>query len=211
MRSGAGDFHARVVPDPAACELWSLEVDAPALVLGSSQRDDVVDVDACALAGVDVVRRRSGGGAVLLVPGEVAWLDVIVPHDAAVWSDDVHAPMRWLGDHIAAVASELLPDSEVRVHRGPMLATAWSSTVCFDGIGVGEVLLDGAKFVGISQRRTRHAARLQCCWYSGYDPERLPALLKPAHRPPIDVLAPVATVPASIADAIADVLADRLA
>lgn len=211
MRSGAGDFHARPVPDPTPCELWWLEVDAAAVVIGSSQPDHVVDRAVCARAGVDIVRRRSGGGAVLLVPGEVTWLDVIVPRGTAAWSDDIHGPMRWLGGELADVVRELVPGADVGVHGGPMLETAWSSTVCFDGVGVGEVMLDGAKLVGISQRRTRHAARLQCCWYSHYDAERLVELLAPAQRPPLGSLAPVATVPPPIARHIAEALADRLA
>ena len=39
-----------------------------AVVLGSTQGLISVDQDACAAAGVDIVRRRSGGGAVLAVP-----------------------------------------------------------------------------------------------------------------------------------------------
>ena len=62
-----------------------------------------MDHEACERAGVAVVRRRSGGGAVLLVPGEVTWLDVIVPPGSAGWSDDAHVPMVWLGRHLAAV------------------------------------------------------------------------------------------------------------
>ena len=61
-----------------------------------------------------------------------------------------------------------------------------------------------AKLVGISQRRTRSAARFQVCWHTRYDPAALPALLLPEHRPPLDVLRPVATLdPASTAGQLA--------
>ena len=63
------------------------------------------------------------------------------------------------------------------------------------------MLLDGHKLVGISQRRTRHAARLQCCWYSAYDLGRLVELLVPDRRPPTTALASVATLPAALSDA----------
>jgi lipoate-protein ligase A len=223
-RTAASEFHARSVPDPAPNELWWPEITAPALVLGSSQPEQDVDREACERAGVAVVRRRSGGGAVLLLPGEVTWLDVIVPLGSAGWSDDVHGPMIWLGHHLAAVVDELLDDPldggadnpadggrVISVHDGPMLTTRWSSTVCFDGIGAGEVLLGGRKLVGISQRRTRQAARLQCCWYSHHDPGRLVELLAPASRPAVTDLRPVATVALVIADAIPPALAARLA
>ena len=45
-------------------------------VAPSSSR--AVDLEACAGAGVEVVRRRSGGGAVLVEPGSVVWVDVLV-------------------------------------------------------------------------------------------------------------------------------------
>ncbi len=54
-----------------------------------------------------------------------------------------------------------------------------------------------AKLVGISQRRTRTAARLQACWYTRYDPGALLRLL----RADVDVtrLRPVATVSSALA------------
>ena len=183
---------------------------SPSLVLGSTQHDVGIDHDACTREGVDVVRRRSGGGAVLLVPGEVTWVDVIVPVGSPGWADDIHVPMVWVGRHLARLFGELLGERGVSVHEGPMVSTEWSRAVCFDGLGAGEVLLDGAKVVGISQRRTRHAARLQCCWYSEYDPDALVRLFDPAHRPAVADLQPVATVPRAIADAIPTALASRL-
>lgn len=210
-QSTAADFHARAVPDPAHREIWQHDVVAPAVVLGSTQDRSVVDLDACRRSGVDVVRRRSGGGAVLLVPGEVTWIDVIVPARTAGWSDDVHGPMVWLGRHVADVISTLTATSDLVVHDGPMRTTPWSRLVCFDGVGAGEVLVGGRKLVGISQRRTRHAARLQCCWYSTYDPSRLVELLAPDHRPAPAELSPVATLPAALVDATISALAAALA
>ena len=210
--SSAAEFHARPVPDPARCEIWRHDITTPALVLGSSQDVSVVDRDACDRAGVDVVRRRSGGGAVLLLPGEVTWIDVIVPAGSGGWSDDVHRPMVWVGHHLVnAIATLLDPGQEVTVHEGAMRSTASSSLVCFDGVGAGEVLVDGRKLVGISQRRTRHAARLQCCWYSTYDPSRLVELLAPNLRPGLVDLTPVATMPDTSSDAVVDLLAATLA
>jgi len=213
-RGRAAELHARRPLDPVDPELWVNTVTVPALVLGSSQRDDVVDADACRAAGIDLVRRRSGGGAVLLIPGEVTWLDVILPRDGPGWSDDVHRPMRWLGGHLAAVLAERLERQGVAgalaVHPGPLRSSRWSSTVCFDGLGAGELTLDGVKLMGISQRRTRAWARLQCTWYSSYDAARLVALLAVAARPPVAELAPVATVPAAVSDGIAGALATRL-
>jgi lipoate-protein ligase A len=205
-RSSAAEFHARAVPDPAIAEIWWHEVTAPALVLGSNQDRSIVDDVACRRAGVEVVRRRSGGGAVLLIPGEIGWFDVIVPAGAPGWADDVHAPMIWLGRRIAAALGELGVGA-LSVHEGPLVRTAWSSTVCFDGLGAGEVLRDGRKLVGMSQRRTRSSARLQCCWYTIAEPDAIVDLLAGGHRPPPGALHPVATIDRTVSDALAGVVA----
>jgi lipoate-protein ligase A len=200
-RSTAGDFHALVLPEPARPEVWIHDITRPALVLGSTQDDQIVDVAACERLGVDIVRRRSGGGAVLLDPGAVVWVDVILPAGAPGWADDVHAPMVWLGEHLAA-AFESAGLAGAVVHRGGLVSTEWSRLVCFDGVGPGELTVGDAKLVGISQRRTRSAARLQACWYTAYDATRLPTLL----RPLIDAAAlrRVATVPEPVAGGVAE-------
>ncbi|MEM9038896.1 MAG: hypothetical protein AAGD33_03265 [Actinomycetota bacterium] len=192
--STAGEFHARPVPDPAEPAIWIHEVTGPALVLGSTQSDDVVDRDAVGRLGVEVVRRRSGGGAVYLDVGAQTWVDVIIPRGGVGWHDDVHRPMVWFGDVLAAAFAE--QGVAVSVHDGPMRRSEWSDLVCFDGLAPGESKIEGAKLVGISQRRTRAAARLQCCWYHRYDPTDLVTLL--VDGPAVDMLTPVATVDAEV-------------
>jgi len=197
-QGSAAEFHARTVDESARAVWWS-SVDRPALVLGSAQRPEVADPAALAAAGVELVRRRSGGGAVLLVPGEVVWADVIVPAGDPLWDDDVGRATHWLGDVWArAVAACGLSGAEV--HRGAMVHTPWSSLVCFSGLGPGEVRLHARKVVGISQRRTRGWARFQCAAYLRWDPAALVRFLAEP-RPPLHQLADaVAEVPASAAE-----------
>jgi lipoate---protein ligase len=188
----ATEFHGRDMPTVVSRSVWIHDVSTPALVLGSSQRDEIVD-DAT-IGSIEVVRRRSGGGAVLLIPDEVLWLDVLVPAGDPLWNDDVSRASHWLGDAwVAALGYG-------EVHRGPMVRTSWSSLVCFAGLGPGEVTVDGRKLVGISQRRTRAGARFQCAVYSHHDPFTLPALLRlspPEQADCCTALASVATVPST--------------
>jgi lipoate-protein ligase A len=58
-----------------------------------------------------------------------------------------------------------------------MQRTPWSASVCFAGLGPGEITVDGRKVVGMSQRRTREAALFQCCAALRWEPERLLDLL----------------------------------
>lgn len=213
VRGSASSFHGRALPDDAARHLWWFEVARPALVLGSTQRNDVVDADACSRQGVEVVRRHSGGGAVLLLPDEVVWFDLVVPRHDPLWDDDVSRAAYWVGDAVLAALEHdgAAPDLGMHVHRGPLVSTTWSSLVCFAGVGPGEVLLGDApttddapdamsgsivpassKILGVSQRRTRSMARFQCAVYRAWRPEVLVDLLAEP-RPTVAELAHCAT------------------
>ena len=170
----AADLHARHLPDVAS--VWQFDVERPAIVLGSRQTVDVLDVEACRRMDVEIVTRRSGGGVVLLWPGASEWIDVVVPATDRRWDYDVSRSMIRIGEVWAAALRDLV-DGDLVVHRGPMVRSAWSELVCFAGIAPGEVLLDGAKLVGISQRRNRTAARFQCAINREFDHERLIGLL----------------------------------
>lgn len=192
-RAPAADLHALELP-PDGRHLWVLEADGPAIVLGSSQPAADVDDERCAAAGVAVARRRSGGGAVFVGPGECTWIDVLVPRGDVLWDDDVARATWWLGE-VWCEALAAVGHPGCTVHRGPMVRTRWSPVVCFAGLGPGEVVdAAGRKIVGISQRRTRTMARFQCAVPTRWQPDRLSGLLRA--RPPAGELGGVATVAA---------------
>ena len=182
---GAGTLHERGVPATLGTRrlVEVLEASRPALVLGSTQRDTVADAAACDAAGVDVVHRQSGGGAVLVDPVEMLWVDVLVGVDDPLWVADVSRSTGWLGEAwAAALASVGAVDGvvdEAVVHTGSMCLNRWGRLVCFAGLGPGEVTVGvgGPKVVGISQRRTRHGARFQCAVPFAWDPVRITSLL----------------------------------
>ena len=132
----------------------------PALVLGSAQPCEVADRRAAEAAGVEVARRRSGGGAVLLEPGRHVWVDFFVPAGDALWSDDVARAAAWAGELWASVAARFVSDAP-SVFSGRLVADEWGRLVCFAGAGPGEVFAGGLKLVGVSQRRNRRGARIQ--------------------------------------------------
>ncbi len=147
-----------------------------AIVLGSTQPAAEVDDE-----GLEVVRRRSGGGAVLVAPDDPLWVDVDLPAGDPLWDDDVGRSFVWLGEAWAAVLADLGLDAEV--HRGGFEPGPWGRTICFAGRGPGEAFVDGAKVVGLAQRRTRAGARFQCAVPSRWDPDPLvDALVAPPDR-----------------------------
>ena len=110
----------------------------------------------------------------LVGPGEVLWVDVLLPAGDPLWEDDVGRSFHWLGqawvDALAAV------DVDASWHDGPMVCTPWCRQVCFAGIGPGEVTVDGRKVVGLAQRRTRAGALFQCAALLRWDPQEMARL-----------------------------------
>lgn len=189
---------------PGAPEVWWCDFTDAAIVLGSSQRVDVLDPAAVAEAGLSVVRRRSGGGAVLLVPGSVVWIDLVLP--TGTWPADVRGSMVAAGEVWRAALGGL-----GRVHTGGMVATPWSAAVCFAGLGPGEVVLGDPprKLVGLSQRRGRHGARIQGLVHTAALVAGTGALIAPSGRPPGSP-DEAANLPALDPPALADALATQI-
>lgn len=159
------------------------EVTRGAVVLGSTQPEGDVDATAAARAGFDVVRRRTGGGAVLVEAGALVWVDVGVAAGDPLWQADVGRAFWWLGE-AWAVALQALGVAGASVHRGGLVTTSWSRRLCFAGLGPGEVTVEGRKVVGMAQRRNRHGALFQCAAPLRWDPDRLAGVLavSPAER-----------------------------
>lgn len=184
-RGDAAAFHGRDLPERAERLLWLFEVERPALVLGSAQRrtaeagPDPVDAALAAALGIEVVQRRSGGAAVLLEVGRIVWADVIVPRDDPLWVDDVGRATWWVGRWWQrALAGLGLASAGGDVHRGPMRRSEHSAAICFAGVGPGELLVGGRKLVGVSQRRTRVAARFQTAALLSWEPDLLARLCR---------------------------------
>lgn len=202
----ATEMHSRDLP--AQRGIWNVAIANTALVLGSSQNIKVVDQVACRQANVEVVHRRTGGGAVYLARGEHLWADVVVPRGDPLWSDDVVISSQWIGDAWSRVLTNI-GQSHMTVHRWGIEASTWSDLICFAGIGPGEVLIDGKKVVGISQRRTSQAARFQCFIHRNWTPEKfVPLFAQP--RPSVEELSDVVAVidrePKQLFDAFVDEL-----
>lgn len=184
-REAVSAFHARPIPQPCSRAVWVCEPTGPALVLGSAQSGELVDREACDRAGVEVVRRRSGGGAVLVEPGGLLWVDVLLAPGDPLWEADVGRAFGWLGATWQGALADL--GFPTTVHEGALRRSPWSDLVCFAGVGPGELIApDGAKVVGISQRRQRHGVRFQCAALGRWEPSDLLELLavEPSARGP---------------------------
>jgi lipoate---protein ligase len=178
VSGSAGELHGWELPEGAVRAVRVSMVERPALVLGSTQRDGIVDRQAADRAGVEVVHRRSGGGAVLLEPGADVWIDVAIPAGDGLWLDDVSRSFHWLGE-VWVDALDAVGVRGARLHTAAMCHTKLSRLICFAGVGPGEVSLGEAKVVGIAQRRSRAGARFQSLVLGGWNRELLVSLLAP--------------------------------
>ncbi len=190
-RAPAGVLHHDAAAEVAVASRRTvriLEAETRALVLGSAQPADHVDAARAAAAGVDVVRRRSGGSAVLVGPGECVWIDVALPAGDPLWQVDVGRAAWWLGDVWARAVEAVTGDRTAAGHRAGLRRSAWSDRVCFAGLGPGEVTRGGAagddptggsprKVVGLAQRRVRAGALFQTAALLRWDPAALADLL----------------------------------
>ncbi|MDY7101378.1 MAG: hypothetical protein S0880_09340 [Actinomycetota bacterium] len=193
----AGELHHRAPPTDGRRHAWFAHPTRPALVLGSTEPDDHVDAAALASAGTDLVRRRSGGGAVL-VDDDLVWVDVLIGRDDPLWDDDVGRATHWVGRAWAEVLADLGVVAEV--HTGGLDRGAWGDRFCFAGLGAGEVTVGGRKVVGISQRRTRSVARLQTSALLRWRPDRLVGLLALDPVARREASSALATVAVGVAD-----------
>lgn len=176
VRTTVADAHRLEIPDPPVRQLWFIEPTDAAVVLGSTQGVAALDLGVVATRGLSVVRRRSGGGAVVVEPGDLTWFDVLLPVGDARWHDDVGTSAAWVGEAVAEALRSVGVDASDPV-RVPV-RSRWSSLVCFAGMGAGEVGVADRKVVGISQRRTRAAARFQVSVLRHFDGAAVAALFR---------------------------------
>lgn len=175
IASDAGELHRREPPADGRRHAWFVRPTRPALVLGSTQPASHVDAAALAAAGIELVRRRSGGGAVLVEAGDLVWIDLVIGRDDPLWDDDVGRATHWVGRLWAGALGDL--GVGAAIHTGGLERGPYGDRVCFAGLGAGEVTVDGRKVVGISQRRTRDVARFQTSALLRWRHERLTGLL----------------------------------
>ena len=136
---------------------------SPAIVVGLGLRHrihSVIDVDRTRAAGVTVLDRKAGGGAVYLDRANMLCGALAVP--TASVPADVTESYRWLGDTLLealrylGVAAERVSTEDARANvarlraaRSPLLST------CYGALSPHELTVEGKKLVGLAQVRRR--------------------------------------------------------
>lgn len=146
--------------DPA-WQLWAYQT--PGLVLGCSQKNAISTDPAREPAGIEVVSRQAGGGAVLVGPWMLS-VSVVLPNAHALVSGNLVASYRWLGELYASLLQDLgvaahaiTPEEARALHQAVPAELAWA---CYGGFSPWEVVVGQKKIVGLAQVRKRTGALL---------------------------------------------------
>ena len=167
----------------------------PTLSLGRHERArGVFDVRALRAAGVDVVRRPTGGRA-LLHDREVTY-SVTAPVGATSLGEAYRAINAVLLDGLRALGVRV---TAVATRAGAPLRP--DGAACFATPGVGELVVDGAKLVGSAQWRDADALLQHGSILLADDQPRIAALRAAGAAAPTEV-APAATVADALGRAV---------
>jgi lipoate-protein ligase A len=143
---------------------WRVATEA--VVCGIGQKPEVeADLDYCAASAIAVLRRRSGGGTVVIGPGTLQYT-FAVPYSLAAELEDIQESKRWCNERLA----EALAASG---HRTQVTTHCW-----------GDLLLGDRKVAGVALRRRRTAMMLHGTLLESADLERIGRALRHPSREP---------------------------
>ncbi|HTT58490.1 MAG TPA: hypothetical protein VMF33_00430 [Acidimicrobiales bacterium] len=143
--------------------VYVARVETPTLVLGGHQSPSILNPRT--LSHTPVRRRRGGGGLVLLRPDDL-WIDWWIPCGDARWSNDVRVSSLLVGSWWASALRERTSHA-VSVHDGALEGSGAHRVVCFAGRGPGEVFVGDRKAVGLTQWRVREGVFVSTVLHTG--------------------------------------------
>lgn len=160
-----------IQPDDAPVLYWSI-AKPEGLVLGFSQKLDVLNAESLALHQIPLYHRRAGGTAVHVGPHLLS-LDVILPAGHPLLLADVVESYRWFGEawiaalRLLGIETRLVPPEEAHAHRTLLKQPETRSyellmnRACYGSLSSYEVAVGKQKVVGLDMLRRRGGSLLQ--------------------------------------------------
>jgi len=175
-----------------------------------------IDVARCRALGIGVVRRPTGGSALLHEPPERELTYSVVGRAGDFpGADDVLETYRRIGEGLVAGLRRLGAAAVLAPLVRRRAGSPDAPTFCFARTGAYEVAVDGRKLVGSAQRRQRGAFLQHGAIALDADPARLRAVF-PAEPDPLAAMTTLAAVlgrpvaPEGLVATLAAALADSL-
>lgn len=154
------EWNRRKLSSAVTCpeyRLWAYH--EPAVILGCSQSKLILGEPSSSPAGIDLLQRQTGGGAVLVGPWMLS-ASILLPCSHALVCDSAVQSYRWLGELFvsvlgdAGISAEAITPEQAREsqhqNRGNQLGWA-----CYGGLSPWEVVVGEKKIVGLAQVRRR--------------------------------------------------------
>ena len=182
---------ATAEPGQPATLYWSM-VHSPAVVLGFSQKPDILHQEALQKLSLPVYHRRAGGTAVLVGPHLLS-LDVILPSGHPFILPDIVESYNWFGTawmqtlSLLGIETRVVSPTEAHAQRHLLKApeTSQRETIlrraCYGSLSPYEVVSGQRKVVGLDMIRRRVGTLLQAGILLHWDSETLAQLL--GHTP----------------------------
>ena len=170
---------------------WSI-AQPPGLVLGYSQKHELLNPTTLAALKLPIYHRRAGGTAVLVGPHLLS-LDVALPADSPLVLPDIVESYRWLGETWVAALARLniqthtVTVQEAREQRALLKQSethereALLRRACYGALSPYEVVVGQRKVVGLDMIRRRTGSLLQAGILLHWETEELAQLL--GHTP----------------------------
>ena len=166
---------------------WS-QAEAEGLVLGFSQKHDVVNPHTLTELSLPIYHRRAGGTAVLVGPHLLS-LDVILPAGHPLALPDLVESYRWLGETwveallALGIETRAVSPSEANAQRALLKQPETEAheslmrRACFGSLSPYEVVTGKSKVVGLDMIRRRAGTLLQAGVLLHWESEMLARLL----------------------------------
>ena len=167
--------------------IWVIEPNDSCLVLGKSQRGRAfLNLSYLEEQSINLAVRHSGGGAVLVAPEDMLWVDIFVPKESKFWIEDIAKASIWIGKIWHNALKRL--DIECSLFDENFSRSEASDLICFVGRAPGELFINDRKILGISQRRSKFGTRFQCALIINWKPEHMIAAYSSSPIPNLEKL-----------------------
>lgn len=182
---------ATIAPGDPATLYWSM-ANRESLVLGFSQKPEMLNTEAVLASGIPIYHRKAGGTAVLVGPHMLS-LDVALPANHPLVLGDVVESYRWLGEtwvetlQQLGIQSRIVLPTEAHAQRALMKLPATRDyelllhQACYGSYSSYEVVAGQRKVVGLDMIRRRAGSLLQAGVLLHWETETLAKLL--GHTP----------------------------
>lgn len=146
--------------------------DPPAVSIGRFQKvENSVDADACRKYGIDIVRRITGGRAVLHMK-ELTY-SIVSPSGLSLFPDDILGTYRVIAEGLLKGLKNLGLEAEMlsrSCRNAGLVKSRAKDPACFSSPSWYEIVVNGKKIIGSAQRRVRGAFLQHGSILVSYDP-----------------------------------------